>query len=285
MPDLFSCYAALQSGMNVDSILETGNLNREEECITKKYIVPFIALLSLSWTEAVPAAGLFGPPQPLVKESGGLRTAVGYWRYEDKFKNNADYVVKQNQIYTEAAYGARLWEFYGRLGGADLTIPDAFRSNVTGASTSKNDFEGNWSLFGSLGGKLYYPIGPVFGFGAFARGTYIFNNYKDEVDISFFGTRFRSEILIKDAWDADLGLGFQVKLSDVILYAGPYMKICPSFKITGSGFRTDETKITTTTDFGGYAGIDVPITKVFHLNVEAQYSERLSAGAAVSFIY
>lgn len=251
----------------------------------KKCIVLFIALLLLSWTGEVPAAGPFGPPQPLVKDSGGLRTAVGYWHYEDKFENSTYYVIRQNQVYTEAAYGSRLWELSGRLGGADLTISDAFRSDVTGLSTSKNDFEGNWSLFGSLGGKLYFPIGPDFGFGAFARGTYIFNDYKDDVDVDFFGRRFRTEILIKDAWDADLGLGFQAKLSGVILYAGPYMKICPTFKITAPGFRSGEMKITTTTDFGGYAGIDVPLTRVFHLNVEAQYSERLSGGAAISFIY
>ena len=28
------------------------------------------------------AGGLFGPPQPLSKDEGGLATAIGYWHYE-----------------------------------------------------------------------------------------------------------------------------------------------------------------------------------------------------------
>ena len=36
---------------------------------------------------------------------------------------------------------------------------------------------------------------------------------------------------------------------------------------------------------GGFAGMDIPLVKGFRLNVEGQYSDRFSAGAAVSYTY
>ncbi|MBP1697939.1 MAG: hypothetical protein H6Q41_3127, partial [Deltaproteobacteria bacterium] len=36
---------------------------------------------------------------------------------------------------------------------------------------------------------------------------------------------------------------------------------------------------------GGFAGIDMPLGKGFRLNLETQFSDRFSAGAAVTFTY
>ena len=36
---------------------------------------------------------------------------------------------------------------------------------------------------------------------------------------------------------------------------------------------------------GGFAGADVPLGRGFRLDVEGQYSERLSLGAAVTYSY
>ncbi|HRR41331.1 MAG TPA: hypothetical protein P5244_08880, partial [Syntrophales bacterium] len=75
------------------------------------------------------AGGPFGPPQPLTKDSGGIRTAVGYWYHEDKFSNDTDHVIKQNQVYSEVAYGAgKTWEVYGRIGVSSIEIDDALSS-------------------------------------------------------------------------------------------------------------------------------------------------------------
>jgi hypothetical protein len=37
--------------------------------------------------------------------------------------------------------------------------------------------------------------------------------------------------------------------------------------------------------FGGFTGIEVPLAKGFRLNLEGQYTERLSVGAAVIYVY
>ena len=37
--------------------------------------------------------------------------------------------------------------------------------------------------------------------------------------------------------------------------------------------------------FGGFGGVDIPLFKGFHLNLEGRYAERLSAGAAISYTY
>ena len=42
---------------------------------------------------------------------------------------------------------------------------------------------------------------------------------------------------------------------------------------------------TVSKEAGGFAGIDIPLAKGFRLNVEGQYSDRFSAGAAVSYTY
>ena len=104
------------------------------------------------------AAGLFGPPQTVSKEAGGLNTAIGYWYHEDTYKNGADHIIRQNEIYSQVAYGAKnIWEIYARIGVSDLKIFDAFSSTDASTTTDKNNFEENWKFFGTLGAKGFLP--------------------------------------------------------------------------------------------------------------------------------
>lgn len=237
------------------------------------------------------AGSLFGPPQPVSRKEGGLHTAIGYWRMEDKFKGGGDYVLKQNQVYTHAGYGARnIWEVYGRLGIASLKIDNAFSPADARTSTSKDGFADTWNnLFGTLGGKLFYPHNNMFGIGAFLQGTYYFSDFSDNASGSRDGVPFTADLKIKDMWSLNAGIGVQMSVAGTKFYAGPYFyrseaKASPSPALPGLRF-TGDTTMENKSSAGGFAGIDTPLGKGFRLNIEGQYSERLSVGMAVIFVY
>ena len=242
------------------------------------------------------AAGLFGPPQTVSKEAGGLNTAIGYWYHEDTYTNGADHIIRQNEIYSQAAYGAKnIWEIYARIGVSDLKIFDVFRSTDASTTTYKNNFEENWKFFGTLGAKGFYPINKTFGIGAFIQGTCYFSNFTDDVA----GTNgilpgispFTTDLKVKNLFDVNFGVGFQATVPyGTKLYAGPYIyyseaKISLAANIPGLEYAAGNVSVENKSIAGGFAGIDIPLAKGFRLNVEGQYSDRFSAGAAVSYTY
>jgi phospholipid-binding lipoprotein MlaA len=242
--------------------------------------------------QSKPEGRLFGSPQPTSIASGGLRTAIGYWYREDKFKNDTEHLIRQNQIYSHVGYGtSNHWEIYARIGVSDLEINDAFSSVNASTVTSKNDFEGDWKLFGALGAKGLYPINETYGISAFMQGSYSFSDFKDNVSGTHNGVPFTAELTVKNLWDVNAGIGLQVTAPyDIKLYIGPYvqyseLKVSPSADIAGVAFASGETTVRNKTGVGGFTGIDVPLAKGFRLNLEGQYTERLSAGAAIIYVY
>lgn len=238
------------------------------------------------------ASGLFGSPQTISREVGGLNTAVGYSYREDILKDNSAYVVRQNQIYSQAAYGAKnCWEIYGRIGVSDLKISDAFSSSNVSTITSNNDFTENWKLFGTLGAKGFLPVNKIFGIGAFLQGSYYFNNFTGDVTGTEAGAPFAVDLKVQDMWDVNFGVGFQAAVPyGIKLYAGPYIyyteaKANLSANITGLEFGTQKILLKNKAFAGGFAGVDIPLAKGFHLNIEGRYSERFSVGAAVGYTY
>ena len=238
------------------------------------------------------AGGPFGAPQPIAREAGGLHTAIGYWHHEDIYKNGAEFVTRQDQVYSEAGYGAQnRWDIYGRIGVANLKIQDAFSSSSALTTTSNNDFDENWKFFGTLGAKVFYPFSKTFGMGAFVQGSYSFNSLKDDVSGTNGGAPYRAVLSVNDLWDVNFGIGFQATIPfGIRLYAGPYVYYSEataslSANVPGLQFSTADTTIKNKTNTGGFAGIDLPLAKGFRMNVEGQYSERLSAGGAITYTY
>ena len=238
------------------------------------------------------AAGLFGRPQTVSKEAGGLNTAIGYFYSEDTFKNDNDHVIRQNSIYSQVAYGGNnIWEIYGRVGVADMKIFDAFNSTDVLNTTSKLDFEENWKLFSTLGAKGFYPISQIFGIGAFIQGTYHFSNYTDSVLGTNNGTAYVADLKIKNLWDINFGMGIQITAPLCIkLYAGPYVyyteaRASLDTAIPGVEFAEGNASIRNKSIVGGFGGVDIPLSKGFHLNAEGRYAERFSAGAAITYTY
>lgn len=249
-----------------------------------------LAIFALHNTAA--AGGSFGPPQPVSKETGGLYTGIGYWYHQDIYKNDTEHLIRQNQVYSHAGYGAKnLWEIYMRIGVSDLKIFDAYRSTNVLTTTYKDNFEENWKFFGTLGAKAFYSINSVFGVGAFIQGTYYINNFTDDVAGISGGVPFTTELKIKDLWDVNGGIGFQVTAPyNIKIYAGPYIyyseaKASLAVNIAGLEYTSGNVSIRNKTIAGGFAGVNIPLLKGFQMNIEGQYSERLSAGAAVTYSY
>jgi hypothetical protein len=238
------------------------------------------------------AGGPFGPPQPIVKGVDGIHTGIGYWFHEDLYKNGTEKVTRQNHVYSELGYGSRNgWEITARVGMSDLKLIDAFSSSTASTATSKRDFEEHGKFFGTLGIKGFYPFNKTFGMGAFVQGTCYFSDFTDNVSGTRSGTPFSIELRVKNLWDVNFGMGLQVNVPQGIkMYAGPYVrysefKVSPSADIAGLASTSGETTLRNKAGFGGYAGIEVPLVKGFRLNLEGQYAERLSAGAAVIYVY
>jgi hypothetical protein len=249
-------------------------------------------LLILPIGKTAGAAGLFGPPQTVSREAGGLNTAIGYAYHEDNYKNGTEHIFRQNQIYTQVAYGGNnIWEIYGRIGVSDLKIFDAFSSTVGTTSITKNDFEENWKFFGTLGAKGFLPINKIFGVGAFIQGTYYFSYFTDDITGTDTGTPFTADLKVKNMWDVNFGIGLQATIPyNIKLYAGPYVyyseaKVCLDANIPGLKFGTDDVRMHNSSLVGGFVGTDIPLLKGFHLNIEGQYSACFSAGAAISYTY
>ena len=55
--------------------------------------------------------------------------------------------------------------------------------------------------------------------------------------------------------------------------------------ITGLEYGTGNVSVKNKTIIGGFTGLDIPLAKGFHLNIEGQFSDRFSAGAAISYTY
>jgi hypothetical protein len=238
------------------------------------------------------ATGLFGPPQTVSKESVGLNTAIEYWYHEHTYKNDTDHIIRQNEIYSQVAYGAKnIWEIYARIGVSDLKIFDVFNSMDASTTTSNNNFEENWKFFGTLGAKAFYPINSILGIGAFIQGTYYFSNFTDDITGTSGSVPFTTDLKVKNLWDVNFGVGFQATIpSGIRLYAGPYIyyseaKVSLAANIPGLEYAAGNVSIENRSISGGFAGIDIPLSKGFHLNVEAQYSDMLSTEAAVTYTY
>lgn len=235
---------------------------------------------------------MFGPPQTISKQTGGANTAIGYRYAEDTLKGDLEHVVRQHQIYSQAAYGfSGLGEIYGRVGISDLRISDAFRSTSALTVVSGDSFEENWKFFGTLGAKGFYSINSIFGVGAFVQGSCNFSNFTDEVAGTSGGAPFAADLKVKYLWDVNFGMGVQATVPyGIRLYAGPYVYYSEadaylSVPVPGIQSGAEKASWTNQSGFGGYFGVAVELGRGFGVNLEGQYSDRFSAGSAITYTY
>lgn len=258
--------------------------------IFRATLIVVLALLFVP--DGASAGGPYGAPEPVVKKAAGIHTGIGYWFQEERYGNGTEQIARQNQVYSELGYGSMNgWEITARVGMSDMKMGDAFRSSAVLTSTDRDDFRGAGKIFSTLGAKVFYPCSKTIGFGVFARGAYYFRDFADDVSGTRSGAPFAVELGVKNFWELDFGMGLQATIPEGIkIYIGPYLRraefrISPSAAVAGIAHTSMETSWKNSTGFGGFSGIEMPLAKGFRLNMEAQYAERLSIGAAVLYAY
>lgn len=267
-------------------------VNRTTPALNKFVLLALSVVWLLAGQATAFAGGMFGPPQTVSRTDGGLNTAIGYRYAQDTFKTSTDHVIRQNQIYSQASWGASgIWEVYGRIGLSDLKIFDAYSAGNVLTPTSKNDFMENWKFFGTLGAKAFYPVNDIFGVGAFVQGNYNFSNFTDDVGGYYGITPFLVDLKVKKFWDVHFGAGVQASIPfGMKLYAGPYIYYAEadaSLSCAIAGIQSGNRKVLWKNKSlaGGYLGADIPLAKGFRLNIEGQYNGRFSIGSAITYVY
>ena len=236
--------------------------------------------------------GMFGPPQTVSRESGGLNTTIGYWYYEDTYKNDTSHPIRQHHVYSQVSYGSKnIWEIYGRIGVSDLKIFDASKSTHIYTTTIKDHFEENWKFVGTLGAKGFVAFNSIFGIGAFVQASYNFSNYTDNLVGIYHSTPFTDDLKVKNLWNVNFGIGAQATVPyGIKLYAGPfiyYAEADAQLACGIPGIQSGDQRIAwkNKSIIGGYFGVDIPLAKGFRLNIEGQYTDRFSIGSAITYTY
>lgn len=247
-----------------------------------------IAFLIFLAADSFVYAGQFGPPEPVSKE-GKISLGLGYSYYSAKWKSKdtEDWIeskVKQNQAYIQASYGfIKNSEIYLGIGGADIKAKDAFDFN------NPQDFKDSSKPFGTIGIKGIFNITPSLGIGPFLQATLLFSDYKDEKTGDISGIPVSATLKYKKPWDVNLGIGFQTKIGDTVLYAGPFAywtRAKVEAEATALGITvTDSTTYKEKNNLGGFAGFRLPLGKGFNLEVEGQLKSRFSAGSSLVYLF
>ncbi|MHB8111662.1 MAG: hypothetical protein ACYDHW_16690 [Syntrophorhabdaceae bacterium] len=226
-------------------------------------LVMFLVMAGLA------SAGQFGPTEPTANP-GKFSLGVGYF-WEDTKWDVFDGTLRtqSHQAYLQGSFApTKNFEAFGRLGGADLESKDM-----------DPDIKDDAKLFGTLGMKVMFYDNNIFGIGAFAQGTYHFEDYKDST-----GT---TEFKIKDYYDVQAGISGQFKCNNFIVYGGPFVyfsrakiDIDSAFGGPGISDTADEK-----TPIGGFLGVKIPFTKQLGLTLEGQYRDEFSGGAFLGYSF
>ena len=202
-------------------------------------------------------AGPFGPADPTA-DVGKFSASAGYWFDRTKMSDNGKtYTESSHQYYAKGTYTfIKDWEVYGKFGLADMKLrnDDVMRSGTD-----------NTKPFGGLGLKGVVYRNGYFSVGPFAEGN-MYSSYKG----------------LTNQWDVNAGVSaayrFLVSKCLVTVYGGPFMSTTRA-DLKGSGTLKEYY------DFGGFAGVSVPITQKVFASIEGQLKDKLGSSYGVSVGY
>jgi len=257
-----------------------------------------VSVLMLFVTSNLVYAGQFGPPEPAAKE-GHVSIGTGYFYHSAKVKvtpeggDEFEDKAKQNRVYLQVGYGfVKNGEIYLRVGSADFKIPEVFVEEDI--SWRPPDFKGDFKPFGTIGIKGFFDLSPSFGIGPFFQAS-LYSTYKDERGISVpeAGVTITETMRVKNLREVNLGVGLQGKIGGAILYAGPvayWTKAKGDWTqtIIDDGFEETESasfKVKEKNNFGGFAGLRLPLTKNLNFEVEGQLKSKFSMGGALTYSF
>jgi hypothetical protein len=248
-------------------------------------VVSMVLIFVLCATGAFAGQPIGGPAGP---DPGKLAFSVGYFYSKDKWESNTlngDFKLETNTYFGQVAYGlAPGWDVYLR-GGA-----------ITAKNTGDEfDWKENSGYFGGIGmhGKFYEKKDWNLILGPTANFTY-FSNWKDSITTTgVIGNRpmsGRTEVEMKEHYSFDVGLGFQwAPVPYLRFYGGPFYhyetaRLDVDF-VAGLDAFSDGSNIHPSKTFGTRFGVRIPFTDQIALQLEGQYRDYFSGGAAIGFSF
>jgi hypothetical protein len=230
------------------------------------------------------AGQFFGALEPTARK-GQFSIGAGYFfsnsDLEPKESDSFNKIkTQQNQLFIQAGYGfIKGGEVYLRGGLADAEKEKAFTNN--------SDFDDDFKPFGTLGVRLSNNLNPIFSVGTFLQGT-LYSSYSDEIVYSLIKEKFETKNL---PWEVNLGVGLQANLNSVLSYAGSMVyweRFDVKRKITSlsdSSFVEETAEYEEERNFGGFAGLRWSLGEVWHIEIEGQFKERISAGGSITLSF
>ena len=137
----------------------------------RTFILAVVMLLAL--TTAAHAVSLLGPAEPAASP-GKFSIGMGYFFYDDKWKNNGSFRFQRNQLFAEGSYGFyKGMEVFLRLGGADAELPN-FSPDFS--------FKDNMKPYSGIGARgVLYKFNPQFDIGGTLYIDRVWSDYNESL--------------------------------------------------------------------------------------------------------
>jgi hypothetical protein len=248
----------------------------EKEDQVKRCLLLAIGIVFVVATTAH-AVSLFGPAEPAA-EPGKFSSGVGYFYYDDFWKNNGSFRILQNQLFAEGSYSFyKGVEVFMRFGGADAQLPDL---------SPDSPFKDNMKPYGGIGARgVLYKFNPQFDIGGSLYVDRVWSDYVESV--TPLGV-----VKLKAPWSANFALlGEWTPYKVFVLYGGPkffYGASTEDTRTLMNGMAVDSSRsIRTDSLVGGVLGTRFAILGIeqLKLGLELQFTNRVSVGGMASYSF
>ena len=156
---------------------------------------------------AAHAVSLLGPAEPAASP-GKFSFGMGYFFYDDKWKNSGSFRFQQSQVFAEGSYGfCKGMEVFLRLGGADAQLPN-FSPDFS--------FKDNMKPYSGIGARgVLYKFNPQFDIGGTLYIDRVWSDYNESVTPA-------GSVKLKAPWSASFAvLGQWTPCKVFVFYGGP----------------------------------------------------------------
>lgn len=219
---------------------------------------------------------------------------IGMRYYQGEWQNSHGTVlrnVNQTMAYAHAGYGlSREWEVFGRIGAADFVFENSFSDGIT-------NFEDSYQPYGTIGLRGTLLQGKHLALNAFADSSY-FADYSDGKTVFIPGSAFggldlveaKEEISVSKQWEANAGIALVFKMRGFSIYGGPlaYWRQADidarQITVDGDRFTLNSGTMKEKGHVGISGGIEIPLSNLGSLRLEAQQKSALTFAVAISFL-
>jgi len=241
----------------------------------KALILSVVAILAS--VAAAHAVSLLGPVEPAASP-GKFSFGIGYFFYDDKWKNSGSFRFQQNQLFAEGSYGFyKGMEVFLRLGGADAQLPN-FSPGFS--------FKDNMKPYSGIGARgVLYRFSPQFDIAGNLYLDRVWSDYDESVTPA-------GAVKLKAPWSASFAvLGQWTPYKVFVFYGGPKVyyessKEYVSSQVNGVAVESSRS-IRNNSLVGGVFGTRFSIMGIekLKLGLELQFTDRVSVGGMASYAF